>query len=168
MRKVRKEFFREKIAKIPEAKRLYYTFSIIALSLVSIILVPILRLETDELNVIMEILLVFLMLYSFISTLTVVAKFSYHQESKLLIALLPGIMTLTGVALSFWIIYEGLYASLRESVTCWVITILAAAVVPFMSIVLDKHFKSVGNVYFLSIAQVIISGLIYWLLYSLC
>ena len=149
-------------------KKLFFMFEIIAIVLAALIFLFFLIFEYNALNAIIGTILIFLTVYFFLATVVVLIKFSYQQDLKLVITLIPGIMTVVGIGISFWCCYENLGGRLGIFSLPVIVSSAALFIMPLMTILLDREVCFGGlKMYFLSLAQIIITGAVYWLEYSL-
>jgi hypothetical protein len=98
--------------------------------------------------------------------LTLLITPGFQRENKLLAIIFPGIMNAIGLGLSFWLYWE--YLGGRIGVLSFIITIATVAVIPLGSIFLDRILEmKQWKIYLLSLLQIIIAALVYWLVFYL-
>jgi len=157
-----KETLKAKFQALSAVAKRYFSFSLLALISSVLICGLFVMSEASALSAMAETILIFSVVYMFLTTVTIGLSSMYDQERNVIASLIPLIMTLIGLTLAFWLYDE--YLSDQIGPGSIVITCLALVIPPLLSIMLRRALSlAVLKLYFLNLSQIIITGLLAWL-----
>jgi len=161
-----KEILKARFKALSKATKLFLSFNLLALIFGVIICGLFVTHEASALSAMAETILVFSVVYIFLTTLIMSFSSRYNQERNIIAGIIPLIMALIGLTLAFWLYDE--YLSDQLGSGSIVIACFALVSPPLISIALRRALSlAVGKLYLLSLLQIVITGLLAWLEFTL-
>ena len=160
-----KEILKARFKALSRATKLYLIFNLLALVFGAFICSLFVTREASALSAMAETILIFSVVYIFLTTLIISLSSRYNQERNIIAGIIPLIMTLVGLTLAFWLYDE--YLSDQIGSGSIVIACFALVFPPLISIALRRALSlAVGKLYLLSFLQIAITGLLAWMEFS--
>jgi|GEM_PF-1908180 len=157
-----KETLKAKYKALSGVAKRYFRFNLLALVFSTLICGLFIVREASALSAMAETLLVFSVVYIFITALIIALSSMYDQERNVIAGVTPLIMTLIGLTSAFWLYDE--YLSDQIGPGSIIIAFLALAIPPLLSVVLRRALSlAAAKLYFINLLQIGISGLLAWL-----